>query len=205
MFDATTDVTNDRLESPRDALTDVLRQGAERLLAEAIEAEVDAWISDRVHLTDESGRRLVVRNGHQPTRKIQTGVGSIEVTRPRVHDRRAEDERELFESAILPRVSAADEVDRGTDSLAVPQGRQQRRLPRGAPVPSWVPTHQVSRPTTITRLKGSVGGRVRGVERTIARRQALRLRVGRRDLLQRAAGERRQPAPVHPGRDGRNG
>lgn len=99
----TNDVISNSTDAPRDVLTEVLRDGAQRMLTQAIEAEVDTWITNRVHLTDDGGHRLVVRNGHQPTRTIQTGLGSVEVTRPRVHDRRPEGGRERFESAILPR------------------------------------------------------------------------------------------------------
>ena len=90
-------------------LTEILRDGAQRLLSQAVEAEVDTWIESHKHLTDERGRRHVVRNGHLPKRGIITGVGSVEVTQPRVHDRRHrgavdEDGRpvEPFRSKILP-------------------------------------------------------------------------------------------------------
>jgi putative transposase len=86
----------------RDALTDLLRDGARRLLAQAIEAEVAAWIVDHAHITDGAGRRRVVRNGHHPERTIQTGLGDVEVRQPKVHDRRPPEEREHFTSAILP-------------------------------------------------------------------------------------------------------
>jgi putative transposase len=86
----------------RDALTDLLRDGARRLLAEAVEAEVAAWIDDHAHLKDRAGRRQVVRNGHHPGRTIQTGLGDVEVRQPKVHDRRPPEEREHFTSAILP-------------------------------------------------------------------------------------------------------
>jgi putative transposase len=85
-----------------DMLTEVIRHGARELLAQAVQAEVAEHIGARAHLTDESGRRLVVRNGHLPTREIVTGVGPVQVTQPRVHDRRAEGEREKFTSKILP-------------------------------------------------------------------------------------------------------
>jgi len=93
----------------------VLRGGAQQLLAQAIEAEVAAWIESHKHLVDDGGHRTVVRNGRMPTRTIITGVGSVEVTQPRVHDRRivGENERgeavdgdgrsvERFRSKILP-------------------------------------------------------------------------------------------------------
>jgi transposase-like protein len=72
------------------------------MLAHAIEAEVATWIDAHAHLTDQAGRRQVVRNGHLPERAIQTGIGPVEVKQPRVRDRRPADERESFTSAILP-------------------------------------------------------------------------------------------------------
>jgi len=57
------------------------------MLAQAIEAEVAAWIADHAHLKDEAGHQQVVRNGYLPERTIQTGLGPIEVQQPRVRDR----------------------------------------------------------------------------------------------------------------------
>jgi transposase-like protein len=71
-------------------------------LADAIEAEVAAWIDTHAHLKDHAGRQQVVRNGHLPERTIQTGLGEIEVQQPRVHDRRPPDQREKFTPAVLP-------------------------------------------------------------------------------------------------------
>lgn len=87
--------------SSRDALTEVLRRGAQRLLAEAIEAEVMEWIDSHAHVTDAAGRRQIVRNGRLPKRSILTGIGPVEVEQPRVLDRRGE-EGEPFCSKILP-------------------------------------------------------------------------------------------------------
>jgi transposase-like protein len=92
-----------------DVLTDVLRDGAQQLLTQAVEAEVATWIESHRQLVDKNGHRMIVRNGHMPTRTIVTGVGSVAVTQPRVHDRRAEDTLgkdgqpvERFRSKILP-------------------------------------------------------------------------------------------------------
>jgi transposase-like protein len=85
-----------------DPLTAILRQGAQKLLGQAIEAEVEQWIADHAQVTDEQGHRQVVRNGHSPARSITTGVGPVEVSQPRVHDRRPPEEREAFRSKILP-------------------------------------------------------------------------------------------------------
>ncbi len=90
--------------SAQDALTEVLRAGAQQMLAAAVEAEVAAYIDDHKHETDEGGHRLVVRNGRKKPRRIETGVGSVEVAQPRVNDKRvAEDgSRFRFTSKILP-------------------------------------------------------------------------------------------------------
>lgn len=90
------------LPQAQDALADVLRLGAQRLLAQAIEAEVADWIDRHQDCQDAHGHRQVVRNGHLPARTITTGVGPVEVQQPRVHDRRPAAEREKFTSAILP-------------------------------------------------------------------------------------------------------
>jgi putative transposase len=99
---STTDVRIVPLPQVQDVLTDVLRRGAQQLLAQAIEAEVADWLDRHQGCRDEQGRRQVVRNGHLPARTITTGVGPVEVRQPRVQDRRAADQREKFASAILP-------------------------------------------------------------------------------------------------------
>jgi len=85
-----------------DALNEVLRRGAIQMLIQAVEAEAAEWIDQHAHVTDERGRRQVVRNGHAASRKIVTGVGELEIAMPRVHDRRPPGERERFTSKILP-------------------------------------------------------------------------------------------------------
>ena len=86
-----------------DVLTDVLREGARRMLADAVEAEVEDWLATRRHLRDEGGRQAVVRNGYKPERSILTGIGSLPVRQPRVRDRRSRGQMERFESRLLPR------------------------------------------------------------------------------------------------------
>lgn len=98
----TTDVRLVPLPGSHDALTDILRQGAQRMLSQAIEAEVADWIDRHQQCRDEQGHRQVVRNGSLPERTIVTGVGPVGVKQPRVNDRRPEGEREKFSSAILP-------------------------------------------------------------------------------------------------------
>jgi putative transposase len=91
-----------RLPGSQDSLQEILRRGAQQLLAQAIEAEVAEWIEERQHISDEQGRRQVVRNGYLPERKLVTGVGEVSVQQPRVHDRRPEEQRERFSSKLLP-------------------------------------------------------------------------------------------------------
>jgi len=86
----------------QDVLTGILREGAQRMLAQAVEAEVAEWIEARQHVQDAAGHRQVVRNGRLPKRTLMTGVGSVEVEQPRVLDRRPADEAEPFSSKILP-------------------------------------------------------------------------------------------------------
>ena len=91
-----------RLPGSRDLLGEILRQGAQTMLTQAIEAEVAEWIEQHQHVTDQRGRRQVVRNGYLPERKLVTGVGEVSVEQPRVHDRRPAAERDHFSSKLLP-------------------------------------------------------------------------------------------------------
>jgi len=90
--------------STTDVLTDVLGEGAQRLLAQAVEAEVGAYVDAHAEQFDADGHRLVVRNGHKPERQIQTGIGPVTVRQPRVDDRRVDEQgrRLRFTSSILP-------------------------------------------------------------------------------------------------------
>jgi transposase-like protein len=83
-----------------DALTEVLRSGARELLQQAIEAEVAAFVAQHRELKDEYQHQRVVRNGYQPARTIQTGIGEVAVKAPRVRDRQGTIK---FSSSILPR------------------------------------------------------------------------------------------------------
>jgi putative transposase len=83
-----------------DPLTEVLCQGARRLLAQAIEAEVQTLLACNADVRDEQGRQAVVRNGYLPEREVQTGIGAVSVHVPRVRDRSGQGIR--FHSSILP-------------------------------------------------------------------------------------------------------
>lgn len=85
-----------------DPLLAVLREGARRLLTQAIEAEVEAFLATHAGLVDQQGRRRLVRNGHAPERRLQTGIGPLEVRRPKLRDRGGVGGPIRFTSAILP-------------------------------------------------------------------------------------------------------
>ena len=88
-----------------DPLTEVLRVGARRLLAQAVEMEAEAFLSAMQDLRLPDGRTRLVRHGHGPEREIQTGIGPVPVARVRIRDRGATspEERIRFSSTILPK------------------------------------------------------------------------------------------------------
>ncbi len=99
-------MTNDTVVALRqpeefeDLLTDVLRQGARQLLAQAVEAEVAEFLATHNDLTTEDGRQRLVRHGHLPERTIPTGIGFVEVQQPRVRDRGSDGEKIRFSPTI---------------------------------------------------------------------------------------------------------
>jgi transposase-like protein len=92
------------VESSKDVLTDILRQGAQQMLATAIRVEAQAYVEAHIHQRDEQGHQWVALNGLGRKRMLQTGLGSIPVQAQRVHDRRVDEQgqRIKFTSQILP-------------------------------------------------------------------------------------------------------
>jgi transposase-like protein len=100
-----TPVTASALAGAGGSLIDeIVRDGARRMLAAALEAEVAAYIAAHTDQLDDNGRRLVVRNGHAQPRQVLTAAGAVEVAAPRVNDKRVDEagERRRFSSVILP-------------------------------------------------------------------------------------------------------
>lgn len=83
-----------------DPLTQLLRRGARDLLKQAVESELQAFLSDYAEHRLPDGRHAVVRNGHQPERTIQTGIGDVPVRLPKTRDRSGAGLR--FHSSLLP-------------------------------------------------------------------------------------------------------
>ncbi len=91
-------------QGTKDVLTEILRQGAQQLLKQAVEAELEALLQAHAHRRLETGQQRVVRHGHGPERGILTGIGSLRFRRPKARDRGASGEDRIrFTSAILPR------------------------------------------------------------------------------------------------------
>ena len=99
-----------------DPLTEILRTGARKLIVQAVEIEFDTFLALNAGLVLPDGRQRVVRHGHDPVRTIQTGIGPVEVQKPKARDRAAPaaGERIRFTSAILPKWA------RRTKSLDLP-------------------------------------------------------------------------------------
>ena len=98
-----------RLRQPgsvEDPLTEIAREGARRMLVTALEAEIEAFLEGFVEERLADGRQRVVRHGHGPERKVQTGIGALELRRPKIRDRAvgvSTGEKIRFTSHILPR------------------------------------------------------------------------------------------------------
>ena len=87
-----------------DPLTEILRAGARRLIAQAVEAEFETFLDSNAELVLSDGRRRVVRHGHDPVREIQTGIGAVDVQKPKARDRGATTGARIrFTSNILPK------------------------------------------------------------------------------------------------------
>ena len=161
------DSTVVRLRQPEvvdDPLTEVLRAGARRLLAQAIEAEAEAFLAGMVDRRLADGRARFVRHGHGPERTIQTGIGSVAVQRVKVRDRApAEGERRLrFTSRILPRWARRT---RSLDALLPVlylRGVSTGDSPRGARRSSW---QEGAQPITLgcRPAQGRLAGRIRAL------------------------------------------
>src|SRR3954465_6273276 len=122
-----------------DPLTEVLREGGYALLAQAVEAEVAAFLSGHADRQTGDGRQRLVRHGHRPERAIMTGLGPVAVRAPRVRDRsgagaRPGGPRRPGARREPLRVHVRDpaplrpplEEPRGSDPDPVPQGHLQR-------------------------------------------------------------------------------
>ena len=143
----------------RDVLSEILRDGAQRLLAQAIDAEVGEWIDRHAGVVDDAGRRRVVRNGHHPSRTILTGVGAVEVNQPRVHDRRIagiEDDGQAMDAAGRP-------IERFRSTILPPYLRKTKAVEELIP---WLYLKGVSTGDFSEALQALVGPQAAGLSAT---------------------------------------
>ena len=81
---------DDRSAAGSSLIDEIVREGTRRMLAEALPAEVDAYVAQFAEERDERGRRVGVRNGYHAPREVLTSAGAVEVTVPRVNDKRVD-------------------------------------------------------------------------------------------------------------------
>ncbi len=140
-------------EELRGTLDELLRRGALKMLHEALEAEVEAYVDRHRGARDADGRAQVVRNGKAPTRTLVTGTGTVEVRAPRVNDRRidSDGQRHRFTSQILP--SYMRQAPKVTEVLPILYLRGLSTGDFQAALPVLLGADAVGlSPTTITRL-----------------------------------------------------
>src|SRR4051812_24107885 len=190
-----------------DPLTAVLRNGARRLVAQAVEAEAETFLAEMRGLRLADGRERLVRHGHGPERLMQTGIGPVPVRRVKLRDRGAssEAERIRFTSAPLPRwARRTRSLDAGLPILylrgVLPAWCVDGRLPGGAGGPA-----RPGRAQSLARGDRAVARRMASRLRPLATgrplRPALRLSLGRWGL---PAGPHGAAGRVHAGADRRH-
>ena len=86
--------------SSKNSLTDIIRTGAQQLIAQALKAEVAELLATYAEQRDEQGHARVVLSGHHPKRDIQTGIGPVTVQVPKVRSRQGDPV--AFHSALVP-------------------------------------------------------------------------------------------------------
>ena len=109
-----------------DPLIEILRTGARRLITRAVEIEFDTFLASNADLALPDGRQRVVRHGHDPVRTVQTGIGPVDVQKPKARDRGAPEAGE--------RLAGAGSSDGGDGDCDIRREiraeiRQGRRMP----------------------------------------------------------------------------
>ena len=88
MSHSTTEISFKKDPETWSLMEKILRDGARKMLQQALENEVAEYLEKHSHVEDELGHKIVVRNGYNPERTIVTGIGQFEVKAPRVDDRK---------------------------------------------------------------------------------------------------------------------
>ena len=173
-------VSIDQPETTRDALTEVLREGAQKLIAEAVQSELEELLKQYEDHQDEQGRQRLVRNGYLPPREVQTGIGGIpgadpSGSRPGIRGGIRRDHPLSLQPGAA--VSAEQQESGRAVTSAVPErhldrGLQQRsECPAGSGCPGVIGQHHQPAQTT-------VGPGLPAVASAGSLPEALRLRLG---------------------------
>jgi hypothetical protein len=169
-------------------IDEIVREGARRMLAAALEAEVAAYIAAHAGELDERGHRLVVRNGHAVPRQVLTSAGAVAVRAPRVNDKRVDEnsgERRQFSSAILPACCRKSPKINEVLPLLYLHGLSSKDFTPA--LEGFLGTDAGLSAATITRLTTQAGRRS-PLRRPGSVQCGLRLPVGRRSPPQRPPG-----------------
>jgi mutator family transposase len=131
------------------SLDDLAREGARRMIAAALEAEVDEYVSSFVEEIDEDGKRLVVRNGRARERRVTVGAGTVPIRAPRVNDKRVDEETRgaqavRLEDPACVRAAIAD-GDRGAPDPVSARALDRRLRARRSGI-CWARTRPACRP-----------------------------------------------------------
>ena len=167
-----------------DPLTELAREGARRMLAQALVAEADAFVALWKDSKLPDGRDRVVRHGHGPHRAIQTGVGPVEVRRAKVRDRGevSAEEKIRFTSSNSAEVGAADQGSRRAVAGSLPARGVDRRLPGGAGRPVGQGRAELVASRDLAADRAMAGG-LRCLAELPPLGPAIRIRVGGWGLL----------------------
>jgi len=126
-----------------DPLTEVIRDGARKLIEQAVEAELATLLAAFADHKLEDGRARLVRHGHLPEREILTGIGPVPVKVPRVRDRKPGEDRITFTPRILPRylrrTKSVEEVRHLLGPRKCRPGSTSRACPRAISARRWRP------------------------------------------------------------------
>jgi hypothetical protein len=140
-------------------IDEIVRDGARRMLAAALEAEVAAYIAAHAGQLDADGRRLVVRNGHAVPRQVLTSCGAVEVAAPRVNDKRVDEAGKRRRS----RPGGARSTHRISSRSYAPAPASTRAASSNDPAPPPSPRPQPDEPATHPHADATLGADSRPV------------------------------------------
>jgi len=189
MFKLTTNDGEAQTREVQKSLDELAREGARRMILEALELEVEQYVENLRHLRDEQGHAMVVRNGKSRyERTVNLGAGPVKIKAPRVNDRRPE--HKLTSNILPPYMRRSPRLEEALPVLYL------RRLSTGdfseALKALLGPEAAGFSATSMARLRQAaaedVAGRLQSLEKALSPREAICVPLGRRCLLERSPG-----------------